>query len=316
VTYQLVAEPDAVAGLSAQVSREAGLPAAHIEKDFWITEVLRGVVAAAAAESVEVLFKGGTSLSKAFGLIKRFSEDVDVLVIFPPGGHGARDTLLKHLVQGAADATLLAPVTVPEATGKGEKRGTRFYYGTENAHGAGLSDGVFLEIGSRGGAMPTSVMPIQSLLALHAPERLADAAEAAPMSLRVLSPARALIEKLVLLHTAHCGDDPAVAIKGARHFYDVHQLLGQAEIIGAVAEVGVAIMARDVCTYSEAAQMAAQPRPAEGFAVSPAFGGGKHLGVVREEYERRVLGQLLWPGAERPSFDDCIEAVHQHAHRL
>jgi predicted nucleotidyltransferase component of viral defense system len=133
VTYQLVAEPDAVAALSAQVALETGLPAAHIEKDFWITEVLRGVVAAAAAANVEVLFKGGTSLSKAFGLIRRFSEDVDVLVIFPPGGQGARDTLLKRLVRGATEATLLAPVTVPEATGKGEKRGTRFYYGTENA---------------------------------------------------------------------------------------------------------------------------------------------------------------------------------------
>ena len=211
---------------------------------------------------------------------------------------------------------MLTPVTVPEATGKGEKRGTRFYYGNEGAHGTGLSDGVFLEIGSRGGAMPTSVIPIRSLLALHARERLADAAEAAPLSLRVLHPSRTLIEKLVLLHTAHCGDDPAVAMKGARHFYDVHQLLGQDEIVDAVAEVGVAIMARDVCAYSEAAKMAAQPRPAEGFAVSPAFGGGKHLGAVREEYERRVLGQLLWPGAERPSFDDCIEAVHRHSDQL
>ena len=98
VTYQLVAESEAVTALSAQVSRETGLPAAHIEKDFWITEVLRGVVATAAAANVEVLFKGGTSLSKAFGLIRRFSEDVDVLVIFPPSGQGTRDTLLKRLV--------------------------------------------------------------------------------------------------------------------------------------------------------------------------------------------------------------------------
>ena len=58
VTYQLVAESEAVTALSAQVSRETGLPAAHIEQDFWITEVLRGVVAAAAAANVEVLFKG------------------------------------------------------------------------------------------------------------------------------------------------------------------------------------------------------------------------------------------------------------------
>lgn len=91
-------------------------------------------------------------------------------------------------------------------------------------------------------------MPIQSLLAFHAPERLEDAAESAPLPLRVLSYARALIEKLVLLHRAQCGDNPVAAIQGARRFNDVHQLLGRGKIIGAVADVGVAIMARDVCT--------------------------------------------------------------------
>ena len=96
----------------------------------------------------------------------------------------------KHL-QSAADATLLLPVTVPEPTSAGEQRGTRVCYGTRNAHGAGLSDGAFLKIDSRGRAMPTSVMPIQSLLAFHAPERLEDAADAAPLPLQVLSYARA-----------------------------------------------------------------------------------------------------------------------------
>lgn len=66
---------------------------------------------------------------------------------------------------------------------------------------------MFLEIGSRGGAMPTSVIPIRSLLAHHVRERLAGAAEAAPLSLGVLHPSRTLIEKLILLGTADCGDD-------------------------------------------------------------------------------------------------------------
>jgi hypothetical protein len=49
-------------------------------------------------------------------------------------------------------------------------------------HGRQLNDDA-LEIGSRGGEMPTSVIPIRSLLAHHVRERLAGAAEAAPLSL-------------------------------------------------------------------------------------------------------------------------------------
>lgn len=58
---------------------------AHVEKDFWVTEVLRGIARCSADTGVSAVFKGGTSLSKAFGLIRRFSEDVDVIVIAP--GH-------------------------------------------------------------------------------------------------------------------------------------------------------------------------------------------------------------------------------------
>lgn len=165
MTEQLVHDPAAVGALSAQVASRTGIPLSHIEKDFWVTEVLRGVVGAANAGGIEIVFKGGTSLSKAFSLIERFSEDVDVLAILPAAlGKGARDTILKSLVNGAATATGLPAVAVPSATSTGLKRGARFHY-TEQSNTFGLSDGVFLEIGSRGGAMPATVMPIVSILA-------------------------------------------------------------------------------------------------------------------------------------------------------
>lgn len=51
------------------------LPPAVIEKDYWATQALRGLVG---AHSQHFVFKGGTSLSKAYRLIQRFSEDIDV----------------------------------------------------------------------------------------------------------------------------------------------------------------------------------------------------------------------------------------------
>lgn len=317
VNDRLVTDPDGVAVLAAQVADTTGLPAAQVEKDFWVTEVLRGVTRAAKALGVEVVFKGGTSLSKAFGFIERFSEDVDVLVILPADTTGAKERVLKALVAGAAAATNVDATTVPTATTKGVKRGARFHYRPSDFTATtGLSDGVFLEIGSRGGAMPTSTLSIRSLIAEHASNRIGDVPEAARFEVRVLHPARTLVEKLVLLHTASGDPNPAVLVRGARHYYDVHQLLQRNEVLNEIREVGIAILARDVFTYSTVAALPAEPRPLEGFASSAAFISGLHLGLVHADYDVRVLGTLLWPRAAKPSFDDCLTAVRGLRHVL
>lgn len=217
---------------------------------------------------------------------------------------------------GAAAATGLEPETVPEATTTGTKRGARFHYRSSTPELGGLSSGVFLELGSRGGGLPSAPTEISSLIAEHAREQVEDFLEAEPVLVRVLAPWRTLVDKLVLLHTAHSSEDPAAAIRGARHYYDVHQLLGRAEIVAGIEEHGITILARDVCTYSEAAAMPASPRPSGGFATSPAFTDGPHLTAAQVEYEQRVLVQLVWPSADRPSFTQCLEAVHRRSEQL
>jgi predicted nucleotidyltransferase component of viral defense system len=57
--------------------RERGFRPAIIEKHYYVTEVLR-IIAAAAGN--HVIFKGGTSLSKGWNLIQRFSEDIDIFL--------------------------------------------------------------------------------------------------------------------------------------------------------------------------------------------------------------------------------------------
>ena len=59
-------------------ARKNMLPAV-IEKDFWVCWVL-GRLFASAVISQKILFKGGTSLSKVFKLIERFSEDIDLVL--------------------------------------------------------------------------------------------------------------------------------------------------------------------------------------------------------------------------------------------
>ena len=58
------------------VALKTGLPPSSIEKDWWVTQVLKALHTLPYAE--HIAFKGGTSLSKCWNLIARFSEDVDI----------------------------------------------------------------------------------------------------------------------------------------------------------------------------------------------------------------------------------------------
>ena len=58
------------------VALQTGLPPSSIEKDWWVTQVLKALHTLPYAE--QIAFKGGTSLSKCWNLIARFSEDVDI----------------------------------------------------------------------------------------------------------------------------------------------------------------------------------------------------------------------------------------------
>ena len=61
-----------------QISKKINLNEVAVEKDWWVTAVLRVLFALPYAENLS--FKGGTSLSKCYDLIERFSEDVDIAI--------------------------------------------------------------------------------------------------------------------------------------------------------------------------------------------------------------------------------------------
>ena len=54
------------------------IPPQAVEKDLWVTTILQIVFSLPFADSL--IFKGGTSLSKVFGKIERFSEDIDLAI--------------------------------------------------------------------------------------------------------------------------------------------------------------------------------------------------------------------------------------------
>lgn len=105
MTERLRDHPDEMQALVAATSDALGVAPAFVEKDMWAIEVLRVVAQPRKIETksgrvldVVVIFKGGTSPSRVFGIIERFSEDVDVLVALPEDtSETSRDRMLKKI---------------------------------------------------------------------------------------------------------------------------------------------------------------------------------------------------------------------------
>jgi predicted nucleotidyltransferase component of viral defense system len=69
----------------------------NVEKDFWVCWTLDALFNGAAVNGPRLLFKGGTSFSKAFGLISRFSEDIDITIFRDDLGQSANVEELEAL---------------------------------------------------------------------------------------------------------------------------------------------------------------------------------------------------------------------------
>jgi len=78
-------------------ARRLGTAEQNVEKDFWVCWTLDALFNSADAGGPRLLFKGGTSLSKAFGLISRFSEDIDITIFRDDLGHRASVEELEAL---------------------------------------------------------------------------------------------------------------------------------------------------------------------------------------------------------------------------
>lgn len=62
----------------SNIAEEKGIKENAVEKDFWVSMVLKAMFSLEYSDNL--VFKGGTSLSKGWGLIERFSEDCDLAI--------------------------------------------------------------------------------------------------------------------------------------------------------------------------------------------------------------------------------------------
>lgn len=314
----------ALVALTQRASELTGIPQAFIEKDIWVTELLRSVTTTAATAGATAIFKGGTSLSRAYGLIQRFSEDIDLLIDFPNEikSNGAKDRLLKQITTAAATDLGLdeSRIKTVQST-KGVKRNTRYLYPTFGNADDRITTGVLLEMGSRGGPHPRRVVSIRSIAADVAINDLGDStnswSEFAPVRVNVLAPERTLLEKLSLLHhlSAQYPATRDQLLKQGRHYYDIAKCLSNPDVVAALQNADTPGLVADIEQQSAAAGFPFTSRPTNGFASSPAFTDeGEFAENARAAYASAVTALVY--EAEPPTFEDCLDAVAQHRNLL
>lgn len=327
MTERIRDDLDALSALVDATADHLGIPASYVEKDFWLTEVLRAATAPqklllrdSTTQPVEFVFKGGTSLSRVFGIIERFSEDVDLLAVFPEGALQTATERQRHIVLKAVDeavCTHTGLTSVSESSTTGIKRNTRYSYPTGRPV-SGIKEGVLLELGCRGGAFPTQSHQFRSLVSIYAVDSLGDPEDAweefEPFEIRVLAPVRTLLEKLAAVHASATTGDVTAQIAGARHYYDIYRLLTDQTVRDALSElgqVGVEDLASDIVTRGRAASFPAEDRPEHGYAESVAFDElDENWDAVKLAYER-VTQDLVY--GDSPSLDEVCATVQAHS---
>ena len=222
--------PDTYLELIQATADHIRIPAVHVEKDYWVTRVLKRLQESDYTESV--VFKGGTSLSKAHRLIKRFSEDIHLAL---RGDEGLSDSRRRKLIR-SIDAEITQDLQYrpghPSESKHGRFRKTAHAFSTQsNAAELGqVSDTLLIEINSFANPEPSSAMPISTLI--H--DFLIDARrtdlmrqhELDPFSIPVLCVERTLCEKVMGLVRAGYEANPVSHFRRRiRHFYDLVMIM-------------------------------------------------------------------------------------------
>lgn len=245
----------------------------NVEKDFWVSWMLDALFNGVAKGAPRLLFKGGTSLSKGFGLIERFSEDIDITVFRDDLGENATAEELEGLSKGKREAKLDAiraacqkymngPLTdelaaLISATMKGaaidpasfsleadpddpEKQSLLFRYPTVADEDAYVQAVIKVESGAKSAFDPHVERVIRPYVDDDAPDL-----DLQVPHVTTVVPQRTFWDKVVMLHGLRQWYDRREELRHggqrvSRHYYDVHRLMAAEGVDAWVADYGLA----------------------------------------------------------------------------
>lgn len=323
-----------------RVSEASGWPAAIVEKDLWVTWalwVLFNPLNALTMQDrpIRLAFKGGTSLSKAYRAIHRFSEDIDLTLHFED--LGVLDQPLAELSRKQADrarkaldgraADVARDQVVPMLrrhmdllNPDGEWRidldpddplSVVVSYPRHQPQGTYLLEGIKLEFGGRNVAEPFDTMSLATVVHEHFPGVGAPQANC----VRVLAGEYTFWEKVTLAHAELLRPSFANRIERmSRHWYDLWALsshdLGRSALqdkralLNGVIQMKSVLYRQGTVNYRDVAEGRCSIVPVEAD-VSMA---------LRSDYESMESGGML--GGQPPTWENVLEAVRRLQARI
>ena len=240
--------------LFSETSAQMNIDTALIEKDFWVCWILKLLFSKSSLSDV-LLFNGGTSLSKIYSLIRRFSEDIDLAVDWKMLGYDAdlaakvdgssrrqREKLFTDMlvdcrgyISGEFITTLREEISekLPAETGwllevdpiNGDV--VNFKYPTIGNSPSYVQSIVRLELGTQAEREPKGTFSIKPYAAEHFP-KVFDAPEC---QVNAIVAERTFWEKITILHKEHFRTKKRGAPgKYSRHYYDVYMITENEDI--------------------------------------------------------------------------------------
>jgi len=311
--------------LCDEAQTRLGLPPASIEKDFWVCWTLRELFRLP-LWGEQLTFKGGTSLSKGWKLIARFSEDVDVVIDRGFLGFGdevlsnnrqkklakacrrriqeeLRPALERRLSEALPDGLDwgLAPA---DKTEDPDLQTLLFDYPSAFTGSLGyVRPVVKIELGARSATEPVEERHIQPYLTEAFPDLMSESV----FSLRTVAARRTFWEKAMLLHEE--GFRPADRPRRARlsrHYYDLWCLIRAGVAAEAVADLDLfERVAEHRKAFFKQSWVDYDTLRTESLRVVPQ---PKQVADWRRDYEA-MRAEMFF--AEPPTFDEVLAAIRQ-----
>ncbi len=237
----------------------SGIQAKAIEKDWWVTLTLKALFQSAYRQ--HMVFKGGTSLSKCWDLIARFSEDIDIALdpaafnmayVENPSrrqladlkragcvftSNQLRDELVNQLrVLRLPDGIVtIEAAPVPENMPDTDPQTLIVHYPSLYEPNEYIADNVKIEVSVRSMRIPFTTVNIQSILHTYNPKH---AYAEIPFPVEVVEPRKTFLEKIFLLHEEFGKPDRARirTERMSRHLYDLYKIMNSAVADAALAD--------------------------------------------------------------------------------
>lgn len=321
--------------LFLSAANRLGTPVGNVEKDFWVCWVLDVLYHRLPAERPRLLFKGGTSLSKAYHLIERFSEDIDITIFRQDIGQPASiedlQVLSKRRRKARLDAirdscrqyvtgSLLAAVSA-ELAGVAADAGhveidaadpdgqtlLVWYPAVKGPDSGHLRRAIRIEAGAKSALDPSNSVNIRPYVSEELPEL-----ELSVPDVTTIKAERTFWDKVVIAHGLRRWFERRGELRHegqqiSRHYYDLHCLLNSKTGAAAIKDLA---LAEDCVSHArmffDRADYDLETAVHGTYAVAPAAG---MIDGLKRDYDRTTA--MIF--GEPPPFDEVMQSVESLA---